>query len=181
MGSRVRIRQLAEALPPTCLRCATWLGALLTPDQVNQVRILERQLNVSSARPYVGCGVGAQQVPTLQYTAKFVCRKPISPDTVMPPVAPGTYYTAINVHNPSNRSVGFRKKFAVALPCERAGEVRGFFEAKLGPDEALEIDCQDILSFGDGRDRNPTISGRRMLLPRAVFVLLPWVPLSIAR
>ncbi len=90
--------------------------------------------------------VGAQQVPTIQYAVKFVCGRPISPDTIMPPVAPGVYYTAINVHNPSSRLVGFRKKFAVALPFERAGEIRGFFAAKLGPDEALEIDCQDILN-----------------------------------
>ena len=39
----------------------------------------------------------------------------------------------------------FQKKIAVALPGERAGPVSRFFEAQLRPDEALEIDCPDIL------------------------------------
>ena len=41
--------------------------------------------------------------------------------------------------------IAFRKKFAVALPGEKAGPVSRFFDAKLGPDEAFEIDCPDIL------------------------------------
>lgn len=39
-------------------------------------------------------------------------------------VAPGVYFTAINVHNPSDRVVSFRKKFTVALPMEKAGPGR---------------------------------------------------------
>lgn len=79
-----------------------------------------------------------------QYAVKFVCGK--SDGRV---VAPGSYWTAINVHNPANRRIVLRKKFAVALPNEKAGPVypspSSFFEAILGPDEALEIDCEDIL------------------------------------
>ena len=59
-------------------------------------------------------------------------------------VAPGVYYTAINVHNPTNEEVRFRKKVAVALPGEQPGPVSEFSEAKLGPDQAFEIDCPDI-------------------------------------
>lgn len=80
-----------------------------------------------------------------QYVVKFVCGKsPVPGQTQV--VAPGTYFTAINVHNPAADIVGFRKKFAVALPKEKAGLVSPFFDAKLGPDEALEIDCGDIFS-----------------------------------
>ena len=74
-----------------------------------------------------------------QYAVKFVCGK--SDGEV---VAPGNYFTAINVHNPTYDGIRFRKKVAVALPGEQPGPVSNFFDAKLGPDEALEIDCQDI-------------------------------------
>ena len=74
-----------------------------------------------------------------QYVVKFVCGK--SPGEV---VARGRYFTAINVHNPLEKSIRFRKKFAVALPEERPGPVSQFFFARLGPDEALEIDNGDI-------------------------------------
>lgn len=70
---------------------------------------------------------------------KFVCGK--SEGHV---VAPGDYWTAINVHNPTSRNVRFRKKIAIALPSERPGPVTGYFDARLGPDEALEIDRRDI-------------------------------------
>ena len=79
------------------------------------------------------------RAPLLQYAAKFVCGQ--SAGEV---VAPGVYFTAINVHNPTNEEVRFRKKIAVALPGEKPGPVSKFFETKLGPDQALEIDCRDI-------------------------------------
>ncbi|RMG55008.1 MAG: hypothetical protein D6723_03645 [Acidobacteria bacterium] len=80
----------------------------------------------------------AQQAP-LQYAVKFVCGK--SDGDV---VAPGQYFTAINVHNPTEKAISFLKKFAVALPGERPGPVSPFFGARLGGDQALEIDCSDI-------------------------------------
>jgi len=80
------------------------------------------------------------------------------------------YYTAINVHNATGRSVILRKKFAVALPLEQPGTVLGFFEAKLGPDEALEIDCQDIFAFLT-RPPTPTPPTRPPLpIPRLSFL-----------
>jgi CARDB len=74
-----------------------------------------------------------------QYAAKFVCGK--SNGEV---VAPGEYWTAINVHNPTNSHVRFRKKIAIGLPSERSYPASRFYEAKLGPDETLEIDRKDI-------------------------------------
>lgn len=81
-----------------------------------------------------------------EYAVKFVCGK--SAGTV---VAPGIYYTAINVHNPNKEGIVFRKKVAVALPSEKPGPVSKLFEAKLGPDEAFEIDCPDILRHAESR------------------------------
>ena len=75
-----------------------------------------------------------------QYAAKFVLGK--STGTIM---APGVYFTAINVHNPTYDAIAFRLKIAVALPGLKPGPVSAFFTAKLGPDEALEIDSPDIL------------------------------------
>jgi hypothetical protein len=74
-----------------------------------------------------------------QYAAKFVCGKPGADE-----LAPGVYFTAINVHNPTERDVAFRKKVAIAGRGEEPGRVSEFFDARLGPDEALEIDCPDI-------------------------------------
>lgn len=90
------------------------------------------------------------RAPLLQYAVKFVCGK--STGEV---VAPGVYYTAINVHNPTNEEVRFRKKVAVALPREQPGPVSEFSEAKLGPDQALEIDCPDILRHASTPEEEP--------------------------
>lgn len=91
-----------------------------------------------------------------EYAAKFVCGK--SDGTV---VAPGEYWTAINVHNPTTVPISFRKKFAIALPHERPGPVSPFFDAKLGPDEALEIDREDIFGhiFGNTEYRADFLKG----------------------
>jgi len=81
----------------------------------------------------------AEQLSAFQYAVKFVCGR-----STGDAVAPGIYFTAINVHNPTYEAIHFRKKVAVALPGERPGPVSQFFDAKLGPDQAFEIDCQDI-------------------------------------
>jgi hypothetical protein len=83
-----------------------------------------------------------EQQPTgFQYVVKFLCGK--SPGNV---VALGVYCTAINVHSPSTTSpIDFRKNFALALPEEKPGWVSQVFGARLGHDEALEIDCPDIM------------------------------------
>jgi hypothetical protein len=80
--------------------------------------------------------------PMLQYAAKFVCGIAPSPPVV---AAPGRYFTAINVHNPS-RSVPTTvyKKFAVGKPSEKVGPVTQYFEMSLGGDETMQVDCEDI-------------------------------------
>src|SRR5262249_33896905 len=86
-------------------------------------------------------------VAPFQYAAKFLCGKPDGGE-----LAPGLYFTAINVHNPSERAVRFRKKIAVAGRRERAGPVSRFFDAKLGPDETLEIDGPDNRRHAQGHE-----------------------------
>jgi hypothetical protein len=87
-----------------------------------------------------------QQRQKYEYAVKFVCGRP-----EVPVVAPGEYFTAINVHNPGTLPAVLLKKIAVALPGERSGPVSRFFEAQLRPDEALEIDCPDILQHAQAR------------------------------
>ncbi len=75
------------------------------------------------------------------YAAKFVCGK--SGDQGI--VAPGQYFTAINVHNASPlTAVRYIKRFAIALPEERPGKISEFTPGTLGPDEAMGIDCNNI-------------------------------------
>jgi hypothetical protein len=94
----------------------------------------------------------AQDTLTVEYAVKFVCgRAP----TTRSPVASGDYFTAINVHNPDLRGVGFRWKLALTRsdtviigvpPAPSPGPISAFFNADLGPDQALEIDCQHIVA-----------------------------------
>ncbi|MEJ2303804.1 MAG: CARDB domain-containing protein [Anaerolineales bacterium] len=94
-----------------------------------------------------------------RYIVKFVCGK--SGGEV---VAPGRYYTAINVENPSERVARIRKRFSIALPGEMAGPVSEFFLAKLGPYEAMEIDCGDI--FQHTRSRAGFLKGFALIESR---------------
>lgn len=96
-------------------------------------------MNISSAKRE-----STQKVPAIQYAVKFICGK--SDGTV---VAPGIYLTTINVHNPTYTAIRFRKKIAIALPGEKPGPVSDFFDARLGPDQAMAIDCQDIVKHAD--------------------------------
>lgn len=81
-----------------------------------------------------------------QYAVKVVCGEAVSLDNVPTPVAPGQYCTAINIHNPGIcRDAHFRWKVAVANP-GRPGTVTAYSRPlTLRPDEALEIDCPQVL------------------------------------
>ena len=87
----------------------------------------------------------------LEYAVKFVCGTPRSHA-----VAPGLYFTAINVHNPFPDTVVLRKKVASTLPGEQPGRISPFWGSYLVPDQAMETDCDDIFrharleGFGKG-------------------------------
>jgi len=83
-----------------------------------------------------------------EYAAKFVCGKS---DGKL--VAPGEYWTAINVHNPAAQAekFEFRKRFVIAPPAEKPGKPTEFVSFELPPDFAMEIDRDDILKHLDAR------------------------------
>ena len=87
------------------------------------------------------------------YSVKFVCgvQSPI-PSLVPPsepPVKPGNYATAVNIHNFHNgQTVPIAKKAVIAnTEKQPPGQISQFQRLALGPDQALEIDCPDIVSL----------------------------------
>jgi hypothetical protein len=84
-----------------------------------------------------------------EYAAKFVCGLSVLSPGAVPgtlPVAPGYYYTAVNVHNPSTTENNqIQKRFVIALPGEAVGRKSGFVPEDLRADDAMEIDCPDIV------------------------------------
>jgi len=104
---------------------------------IDEVALYPRELPADRVLAHYRAQFAERQIH--QYAAKFVCGK-----TDGGIVAPGTYFTAINVHNPLYAEVRFRVKAASGLPGLKPGPVSKFHAAGLGADEALEIDCPDI-------------------------------------
>ncbi len=78
------------------------------------------------------------------YSAKFLCGPAFGGEGVQP----GSYSTAINIHNPHNYTVYLYKKAVIAQrEDEPRGRISGFRKVVLAPDEAIEVDCIDISSF----------------------------------
>jgi hypothetical protein len=96
----------------------------------------------------LGAGAAHAQVNyKFEYAAKFVCGLAAASGTAAGtlPVAPGYYYTAINVHNPSTTDLNqIQKRFVIALPGEKVGPKSGFVQEQLKADDAMEIECPDI-------------------------------------
>lgn len=119
-----------------------------TPKDISNVETVAGSLETRRMVPFDN-NMGQRGLTVLpypvQYSVKFVCGSSGSGCSGgSGPVAPGSYFTAINIHNPTDRKIRFRKKVAVALPGERPGHVSEFTFNSLGPYEALEIDCADI-------------------------------------
>ncbi len=75
------------------------------------------------------------------YSAKFLCGPAFGGEGVQP----GSYSTAINIHNPHNYTVYLYKKAVIAQrEDEPRGKISDFRKVSLGPDEAIEVDCIDI-------------------------------------
>ncbi|HKV55101.1 MAG TPA: hypothetical protein VJN94_10710 [Candidatus Binataceae bacterium] len=119
--------------------------------------------------------------PAAIYAVKFLCglEQPAIPTPPIPfpnepPVKPGNYATAVNILNFHNTLVKICKKAVVALPeaCSetapnpnRGTECNQFIGIRtdivLTPDQALEVDCSDIVSLlgGTGVGLPPFIKG----------------------
>lgn len=84
--------------------------------------------------------------PTYEYAVKFICGLQKDPDDLR--LTRGLYATEINIHNPNEREVKFFKKLALTFPPgkQRPGKIMPIGEDRLGPDEALAVDCMDVSS-----------------------------------
>jgi hypothetical protein len=91
------------------------------------------------------------------YSVKFVCIPFVGPDKEEAFV-PQNYSTVVNVHNPHSQSIFFLKKSVIAQSeDEERGPISNLVRDGLKPDQALSINCNDIVdlfnqtsSFGDG-------------------------------
>jgi len=100
--------------------------------------------------------VASAQVP-FRYVAKFVCGKPTTVEISTLAVAPGTYFTAINVHNlTSNTTAGLRKRWSFGKVNEQPGGLSQWVSASVPPGQTILIDCRELLGavgnppFGEG-------------------------------
>jgi hypothetical protein len=89
------------------------------------------------------------------YSVKFLCGLEPAPTNLKPPqeppVKPGNYATAINVHNFGLTTQCMAKKVTVAFPEFQPTQLISQFRVvKLPPDGSFEIDCTDIASFFPG-------------------------------
>ena len=98
-----------------------------------------------------GCGCGKPHPSSceteFQYAVKIICGTATAQaGATSGPVAPGTYFTAVNIHNPSKCDiVAFRWK--VAQAGIEPGVVSQFTNLRLGPDQAVELDCPQFSKF----------------------------------
>jgi hypothetical protein len=87
------------------------------------------------------------------YAAKFLCGE-LKREARETPVEPGSYSTAINVHNPHGTPVTLRKKAILLYDARQPQDAverptppvhrECIVTKELGPDYGLEIDCRDI-------------------------------------
>lgn len=98
----------------------------------------------------------AQRLPLRQYAVKVLCGKPDSRV-----LAPGIYFTAINVHNPNRDSLVFRFKVAVASSDTTRGVISKLVPVVIRRDEAIEIDCPRLMAM---------VRSRRFLKGFAVLI-----------
>jgi len=78
-----------------------------------------------------------------QYAVKFICTANI-PGTSQTTDAflPGSYQTAVNIHNPHNIKIKMRKKIASPIGISK------FIESGLKPDAVERVTCAQINDFG---------------------------------
>lgn len=79
-----------------------------------------------------------------EYASKIVCGR--QPDPEDGRLAPGTYATTINIHNPGGTPALVFKKLALAYPPaeQQPGAILKIGEDTLGYDQAVKTDCSDI-------------------------------------
>lgn len=88
---------------------------------------------------------------TYTYSPKFVCAPEVGP--IGDAFFPQDYRTVVNVHNPHSMNVTFVKKAVIALSQNDPlrGNISRLVEETLEPDQALSINCRDILDLFHNR------------------------------
>ena len=123
------------------------------------VSVLASDLHVCNSDRDLGFFIGPKELPnvrrlSLQYAAKFLCGSPETKKhskddyNVWPQLmAGGRYFTALNIHNPTDKPAAIRLKVAVALPDGKPGPISRYLEIRLGPDQAISVSCRQILAL----------------------------------
>jgi hypothetical protein len=81
------------------------------------------------------------------YDVKIVCGKEGGQV-----VAPGQYWTAVNILNPGEERVNVEASVATALPAFVMGPLSPPRPAELDPDHAMEIDCPSLMEIAEAPD-----------------------------
>ena len=111
----------------------------------------------------------AQSGGRLEYAVKFVCGTNARP--LSPAAAAGTYFTAINIHNPSDAAVPLVHKVALA-EAGRPGRPTAITSPfRLAYDEAVDIDCAQIarLLAAGGIAHGPFFTGFYVIQSQTEF------------
>src|ERR1043166_4722247 len=99
-----------------------------------------------SHSPSCQCGQAHGACTTeFQYAVKTVCGEIfVSQDNMQTPLAPGRYWTAVNIHNP-NQCQTAHLRWKVAVAGVDPGPISPYQRTpNLDPDAAIEIDCPQI-------------------------------------
>ncbi len=82
----------------------------------------------------------------VQYSAPFVCGwVPPADEFNVPPVKPGNYATAINIHNPTTLVIQASKRVALHYRMDEPQPPSiPFHNFTIGRNRVLEVDCNDI-------------------------------------
>src|SRR6516225_7688711 len=90
--------------------------------------------------------------PPCVYSIKFICGDQAPVPNLRPPsespVKPGNYATAVNIHNFHQIPVTIQKSAVIANPeADQFGQISTPRVIRVGPGQAFEIDCLDIVSL----------------------------------
>ena len=84
------------------------------------------------------------QQPVFSYSAAFTCG--LDPPNALNRVLPGRFASAVILSNPNAFAVAFQAKVSLAFPGSApvAGPSSPFIDFTLGPNEAMELDCEEV-------------------------------------
>ena len=130
----------------------------VTVDGGGIVSVLASDLHVCNNDQGLGFFIGPKELPNvrhlaLKYAAKVICGSPETnnywPQRV---IAAGHYFTTLNIHNPTDKPAAIRLKVAIALPDGKPGPISRYLEIRIGPDQAISINCPQVMGLLQSTD-----------------------------